>query len=804
MTKKVMSLLWMVAIVAGIAAHAQSIVPQKDEKKGLWGYVSKSDGKWVVKPKFDEATELTTTPNGQLRGTVTQKGKKGFVDDSGKILGAGVVFEEITPMQGDAMFVKVKGKTGVADYNGVYKVKPEIIDVSELSGEGYIANMKGKKGFLNYDGSWMLEPIYNEIDPSLDGYFLVNKGGKAGIANREGKMLLTPADFSGVEIFGDYWKVMKGKKVGLYNLKDNSLLIKPEYYDVKQPLFYPNGYTLYIISDKPGKWGAMTAQGKNVVKKNFSNIVPINAINALLLFEGPQPKRIFFAGDKKPYKVKNFSKNPIQSGFSKLSFTYNKDWTDHNVELLELPNGDAIEGGWNQIKKINQFLVCNSNGKTIFFKDGGGETILEMPAVNPVSFNNWTLAGKVVISPKNEIFKDFTYDGNSLLINVENKNYIALPNGKLSSIPVDEAKSIGNNLLSAKQGNTAYLLAYDGDILTKGDYDQYVFEGGLVKTVKKGKKGVIDNKTYETILPPEYDDIAYFGNDLYMIKNDSKCGLFNRASGNWYLNPEYDGIEKYGDNLYMIKRDSKCGLFNTATDKWYLNPVYDKITRQEKNEERAEFYDGDKFGIIDLSSGNILLPVERGYQEIKKSQDGQYYVMKNGKWGVASDSFSELISPVYDDIKHSRGMYVATKGNSTHYFEDNGKAIPATPKITFSGYTDHGKTTGGYNATFINYDINMKFCEGKSYTLYANLYTQNGKIARDKWGSPVIRETKIRPDDIDFHEDAYWTLSKDQCQIPYGKYRQDFYVTFKLVDNATGKTVPLPGAKKLTFYWHRN
>ena len=127
MTKKVMSLLWMVAIVAGISAHAQSIVPQKDEKKGLWGYVSKSDGKWVVKPKFDEATELTATPNGQLRGTVTQKGKKGFVDDSGKILGAGVVFEEITPMQGDAMFVKVKGKTGVADYNGVYKVKPEVI-----------------------------------------------------------------------------------------------------------------------------------------------------------------------------------------------------------------------------------------------------------------------------------------------------------------------------------------------------------------------------------------------------------------------------------------------------------------------------------------------------------------------------------------------------------------------------------------------------------------------------------------------------------------------------------------------------
>lgn len=209
-------------ITSGMTAYAQSIIPQKDEKKGQWGYVSKSTGKWVVKPKFDEASELTQAPNGQLRGTVSLKGKKGFVDDSGKILGAGVAFEEVTPMQGDAVFVKVKGKTGVSDYSGVYKVKPEVENVEQLGDEGWIMTVKGKKGILKNDGIWLIEPIYNDINTLITDFFIVDKGGKAGILSRKGEVMMLPGDFTKVEPYENLWKVYKNDKTGLYDLSNKT------------------------------------------------------------------------------------------------------------------------------------------------------------------------------------------------------------------------------------------------------------------------------------------------------------------------------------------------------------------------------------------------------------------------------------------------------------------------------------------------------------------------------------------------------------------------------------------------------
>lgn len=142
-------LFMLVGMLLALSATAQGISPQKDAKKNLWGYVDGS-GKWVVKPNFDSASEFATQPNGKRRAIVESKGLKGFIDETGKPLGAGIVFEGIEPMQGDAISVTVKGKKGVANYDGVYIVKPEYdVIYMCLDGAVYIGEVKDKYDVIN-------------------------------------------------------------------------------------------------------------------------------------------------------------------------------------------------------------------------------------------------------------------------------------------------------------------------------------------------------------------------------------------------------------------------------------------------------------------------------------------------------------------------------------------------------------------------------------------------------------------------------------------------------------------------------
>ena len=45
----------MLALIVGASTlFSQNLTPQKDEKKGKWGYVDEQ-GKWKIKPKYDSA-----------------------------------------------------------------------------------------------------------------------------------------------------------------------------------------------------------------------------------------------------------------------------------------------------------------------------------------------------------------------------------------------------------------------------------------------------------------------------------------------------------------------------------------------------------------------------------------------------------------------------------------------------------------------------------------------------------------------------------------------------------------------------
>lgn len=753
-----------VIMAAGNMASAQSIVPRKDDKKGQWGYVSTASGKWVVKPKYDAAAELTSAPNGQLRAVVTLKGKTGFVDDNGKLLGAGAVFEEVTPLEGNAMFVTVKGKKGVVNYDGVYLVKPEIIDVAELPGEGYLVSVKDKKGILKYDGTWLLDPLYKEIDTSLPYYFLVNKGGKAGIADRKGSVLLAPGDFTGVEPFGKYWKVRKGNKVGLFDLKKNQLLVKPDYADVGMPIVASNGSTLYPVSGKPGKWGAVNAEGKGIIKNNFTEIRPIGWKNALLLFEGQVAKRIYFPGDKKPYKVQSYKWTPIAGKAKQIDFMYNKDWSWHSVSFIQLPDGSVDSNVANDVWLVNQFVAHKKPGLGYTLFDGDGAVFMDIYS-RPFGINGWTCVGDRAVSPDSKIYSCRCDADASLLIETSPGTYnLVTDNGTLSDFAVTETKQLQPGFVAVSDGQKWGImqhykivrpLQYDKAPERLGDDYIVIYDNG---------QATLHYKSLDKLIEGDYDSFALQNNYILPVRNGKKTGVFDREGNNLY-SAECDSLLSVEYGVHLLKNGPYVMIYDTNKNSW-------RLTAQKQFTE-----------LVDLT------PRWEGLFKVHR-------VKKNGKYGLYNlTSDKILVEPVYDSILRCYGNCCELKnGNKTVYFELEHREI-LTPGISMS--LTYKSLQGGPGMDYEQTRIILPGVE--KVTMDITVYNKNGKVLKNSEGYIVGT-------DIDFSlEDGFCLSAMDRIMFPYSNFpygNNNYYILVKFKDEK-GRTLPYKGKTKFPFSVNR-
>lgn len=653
-----------------VSVQAQSLTPKQDAKKATWGYVNGSSDKWTVKPQFEQAEEFREMPNGKMRAFVTKKGKKGLIDEQGKMLGAGAVFEETTPMRGDAMLVTVKGKKGVVNYDGVYLVKPEIESLEPLGDEGFIASVKGKKGVLGHDGVFVVDPLYKDIDTSLDKYFVVDKGGKAGLLSRDGKsMLIEPKEFTSLEPFGDYWKVFKDKKVGLYDLTNSALYVKPEYADLRQPIKYA-GITLFPVADSPEKWGLLTLEGKDVVKKKFSDIVNIQSLGAMLLLQGSQIKNVYFPGDKKACKVGEYKATQM-GPFRSYSLRYDKNWAWHDLNILVLPDGNGINGSEQSIKKVSNryFYLDTPDGSPLY--DNNGKIVLPLVNDTTTSYNNWTLIGNKAVSPDGDILDWEAFDKEPIVIDQTGKRRVILPSGKLSEYSVNSYTpvKIGKEKMAIIQSEQKWGITQGSDI----------------------------------ILPFDYDKIEEFKGSKLCLSKDGKAGLYELSSKEWMIEPNYESIYKLG-KLIAVGKNGKVGLYSPDKKQELLKADYDSITVHNvspdyffvyaKNEYAV--HSGNRTGLFDGEKGKWLITLSRGYQSID-SVEGLYdkFVSRNGKYGVVSGrTYEEIVPPSFNknNIAFDSHIYICKDGSKKRYFiEDEGEVTP-TPKVI-----NYGLTGNNYN-----------------------------------------------------------------------------------------------------------
>lgn len=810
-TKRLAAIALLVAAISGISAYAQSIVPQKDEKKGLWGYVSKDNGKWLVKPKFDEATELTTTPNGQLRGTVTQKGKKGFVDDSGKILGAGIVFEEITPMQGDAMFVKVKGKTGVSDYNGVYKVKPEVENVEQLGNEGWIVTLKGKKGILKNDGTWLIEPIYTNIDHSINEYFVVDAGGKAGLLRRDGTPIVVPKDFTSIApMENSYWIVKKGNKAGLLEISTNKLVVNPNYDAV---LGVYNDGNVYLV--KNGKnIEFLNKQGKRTNRVTADKVVKVEELpseNALIVFFGIEDPYIYLNKLEKAYPITINTEDFF--GFKRGSRILRKDCSystedknnlapylkaDHYYNSLDGKGKTKYTSG--KLLYKNLFYMEGPDGRDLY-KIGESKSIGEIENIN--GFYILLKSGQMLngyCEPVELLSTHYQSQGSDANVyyaikNIQTGKYLiadGIVGGPIKILSNEEYDMLVRTprFYIGRQGNKLYKIDKEGENFEEWEDGSYLeLPNGIIMD-GNGKFGVKNNKGL-VVMEPTFDDYSGVGTDYLKVWKDGKVGLYDLRNYKLVMEPIFDDFAYF----YTINYE-------------YGNPQYDD----------TDFYmvwkDG-KAGLYDIKKRKMAIPFEKGYTTVAVKK-GYKYLQKNlydsdlcyvqigdnedkdkiptGLWNLKLGK--EVLAPSADNkIDKLPDGYKGFSNNGVAY-NSNGTKLSLSPAV------DVYQAEWGNDSPY--FFTKLTGLEGRTVDFYITAYKKDGSIYKNPSGQNCVYKCKsdTPTSAIEYGPQVSAWVKGDILLHPFSSITLKFVLSAK--DAKTGASIPVKGEKSITSTFSRD
>ncbi len=186
------------------------------------------------------------------------------------------------------------------------------------------------------------------------------------------------------------------------------------------------------------------------------------------------------------------------------------------------------------------------------------------------------------------------------------------------------------------------------------DYLDYINDNFIIAINEEGKHGVI-NINNEVKLTFEYDDISnlHKTNDYLIISKNNKFGLVETADTEIVIPLEYDNIEYPGNELAVALKDGQMGVIDVR-HKIVVPFIYDSIMY---NDNGFIVFKDDLSGFLS-KEGKIVLPVK--YNNISEIKDGYITAVINygndeHKYVVYNMKGDEIVPPIYDYIDYAGG-----------------------------------------------------------------------------------------------------------------------------------------------------
>nr|MCR6538494.1 WG repeat-containing protein [Campylobacter lari] len=203
------------------------------------------------------------------------------------------------------------------------------------------------------------------------------------------------------------------------------------------------------------------------------------------------------------------------------------------------------------------------------------------------------------------------------------------------------------------------------------------------------------NKDGNFIIKPQFDDISYFSDSVFLVKKDEKFGLIaldgktilepeftlcdkwhsvkadyaisiNKEKLKWIVidgksgfvdekgkilvEPKFNFVSDFTNGFAVVRLNGKFGLINTKRD-FFIEPEFDKI---EQLENIILISKNEKYGIVSFS-GKILEPQ---FDSIQKSYNQKIFMVeKDSKIGLVDKEMQIIIEPKFDTVSYKKKIF---------------------------------------------------------------------------------------------------------------------------------------------------
>lgn len=235
--------------------------PFKTENNN-YGYTNITTGKTAIYPIFQGARRSW---DGKLAAVVSG-GKWGFIDSRGKFV-IKPKFDEAWGFSSDhTSLVKLNGKWGLINESGDFVIEPKFERLLHNRDGIAVAKTGGKWGFIDNNGKFLIEPKFDEVYDFNEGIAGVCIKGKWGFVDKSGNFIIQPRFEEGWTFFNNLAPVKLNGKYG-YIDKTGKFVIEPQF--EKAYGFWDHQYLAMACVDK--KWGIIDNTGKFIVRPSFDH-----------------------------------------------------------------------------------------------------------------------------------------------------------------------------------------------------------------------------------------------------------------------------------------------------------------------------------------------------------------------------------------------------------------------------------------------------------------------------------------------------------------------------------------------------
>ena len=227
----------------------------------------------------------------------------------------------------------------------------------------------------------------------------------------------------------------------------------------------------------------------------------------------------------------------------------------------------------------------------------------------------------------------------------------------------------------------------------------------LPATAADGKKGIIDWSGRWQI-PAEYDEILplpdFSGAQYFRLTRDDAACLARVTAQGWRcsafadlsncetaracmtcgdgkcrrldpdrllpVGPAYDAVRSAQRTGDLVVRIGARWGYAAESGRLVLPIDYQAIEKSGWPDHIAKVQRDERWGVADLRSGQLLVPVE--YEALFIAGNGHYAIRRGGRWGIVRDGGHEVVAPQFNRLMRIRGDLL--------WFEENDRYVLLT------------------------------------------------------------------------------------------------------------------------------